>query len=149
MVRVTNQNNNKSTIVRINDRGPFVDGRIIDLSYAAGKKIDIEKTGIAPVKLTILGFDSTISAKGAKGTDKRGVANYAVQIGAFKQKESADRFASENTRVDGVYSSIVKKYEGDKSPIYRVFLSGFKSEEEARDFIKSERFKGSYIINLE
>ncbi len=51
MVKVTNLNNNKSVIVRINDRGPFVAGRIIDLSEAAAKKIDMIKQGIQKVTL--------------------------------------------------------------------------------------------------
>ena len=149
MVKVTNKNNGKSTIVRINDRGPFVDGRIIDLSFSAGKEIGIEDKGIAPVRLTVLGFDSIIAAKGAKVQQSRAISSFAVQIGAFSQKESANRFANENVTVDGVYKSVVKKYSRDSQDIYRVFLSGFKSEEEARDFVKSNRFKGSYIINLE
>ena len=149
MVKVTNQNNNKSTIVRINDRGPFVSGRIIDLSFSAGKEIGIEDKGIAPVKLTVLGFDGVIAAKGAKTAQKIAISSFAVQIGAFSQKESADRFANENRTIDGVYKSVVKKYSKNGSDIYRVFLSGFKSEAEARDFAKTDRFKGSYIINLE
>jgi len=148
MVKVTNLNNNKSTIVRINDRGPFVEGRIIDLSFTAGKKIGIDHTGTAPVRLTILGFDSLISSTVKKG-EKRNVTNYAVQIGAFKQKNSAERFAADNKTVEGVYKSIVKTYTVKGSEIYRVFLSGFKSEEEARDFAKTERFKGSFIMSLD
>ena len=53
-VRVTNLENGRMVIVRINDRGPFVAGRIIDLSFAAGKKIGIIGTGVAPVRLEIL-----------------------------------------------------------------------------------------------
>jgi len=52
MVKVTNLSNNKSVIVRINDRGPFVKGRIIDLSELAAKKIDMMQQGI--VKVTII-----------------------------------------------------------------------------------------------
>jgi rare lipoprotein A len=148
MVKVQNLNNGKSTIVRINDRGPFVEGRIIDLSYTAGKKIGIEHTGTAPVRLTILGFDSLIS-KAVRNGEKRAVMNYAIQIGAFKQKESAQRFASENSTVDGVYKSVLKEFGTGDKVLFRVFLSGFKSEGEARDFIKTDHFKGSFIINLE
>jgi len=53
-VRVLNLENGKSVIVRINDRGPFVKGRIIDLSYAAAKKIDMIEKGTARVRLTII-----------------------------------------------------------------------------------------------
>ena len=50
-VKVTNKNNGKSVKVRINDRGPFVAGRIIDLSKKAAKKIDLDKAGVAEVEL--------------------------------------------------------------------------------------------------
>jgi rare lipoprotein A len=50
-VRVTNLDNGKSVTVRINDRGPFVKGRVIDLSLAAAKRLDMVKAGVAPVKL--------------------------------------------------------------------------------------------------
>jgi len=55
-VQVTNVENNKQIIVRINDRGPFHQGRIIDLSYAAAQKLDILKSGTAKVKITLLHF---------------------------------------------------------------------------------------------
>jgi len=55
IVIVTNLDNQKTVRVRINDRGPFVRGRIIDLSYAAGKKIGIDVTGIAPVQIKVIG----------------------------------------------------------------------------------------------
>ncbi len=54
VVRVVNVENRKNVTVRINDRGPFVDDRVIDLSLAAAKKLDMIKPGIAPVKLTVL-----------------------------------------------------------------------------------------------
>lgn len=53
-VKVINLENGKSVMVRINDRGPFVKGRIIDLSYAAAKKIDMIEKGTAPVRLRII-----------------------------------------------------------------------------------------------
>jgi rare lipoprotein A len=53
-VRVTNRANNKSVVVRINDRGPFVAGRIIDLSYAAAKRIDMLAAGVADVEIVVI-----------------------------------------------------------------------------------------------
>jgi len=50
-VRVTNVSNGKSVTVRINDRGPFVKGRVIDLSLAAAKKLDMVNAGVAQVRL--------------------------------------------------------------------------------------------------
>ncbi len=54
-VRVTNRRNGRSVVVRINDRGPYIKGRIIDLSRAAAGKIGMRKSGIAPVTVTVLG----------------------------------------------------------------------------------------------
>ena len=59
VVRVTNLKNGKSTTVRINDRGPFVKDRIIDLSYAAAQEIGLIRQGTAPVELEVISFDPT------------------------------------------------------------------------------------------
>jgi rare lipoprotein A len=53
-IQVTNLRNNKSVIVRINDRGPYAKGRIIDLTKAAAKKIGVSRSGVARVKLEVL-----------------------------------------------------------------------------------------------
>lgn len=53
-VRVTNLRNGKSVVVRINNRGPYIKGRIIDLSEAAAEKLDMIEAGVVPVKLEIL-----------------------------------------------------------------------------------------------
>jgi rare lipoprotein A len=53
-VRVVNLQNGRDVVVRINDRGPFAPGRVIDLSYAAAAEVDMVAAGVAPVKLEIL-----------------------------------------------------------------------------------------------
>ena len=62
MVQVTNLSNGQSTTVRINDRGPFVDNRIIDLSYQAAQDIGMIKKGTAKVKLEVLDYDQSADA---------------------------------------------------------------------------------------
>jgi len=62
MVRVDNLNNGKSVIVRINDRGPFVSGRVIDCSYAAGKAIGLDASGVANVRLSVVGFAGKVQS---------------------------------------------------------------------------------------
>jgi rare lipoprotein A len=57
LVRVTNESNGKSVVVRINDRGPFAGKRIIDLSQRAAQVIGLMKTGVGPVKLDVLAGD--------------------------------------------------------------------------------------------
>ncbi|MFP6581109.1 MAG: septal ring lytic transglycosylase RlpA family protein, partial [Candidatus Hydrogenedentota bacterium] len=59
VVRVTNLNNGKTVDVRINDRGPFIKGRIIDLSKGAAKKINMINDGVVPVRLQVLKYGST------------------------------------------------------------------------------------------
>ncbi len=85
-VEVTNLDNGKRVTVRITDRGPFVDGRIIDLSLAAAREIDMVRSGIARVRLKVVEAPKEL---------------FAVQIGAFSSRERADAFAKnfENTRV--------------------------------------------------
>ncbi len=78
-VRVTNTGTGNSVEVRITDRGPFVPGRIIDLSLAAARQIDLVKPGIAPVKLEVLETPTPLAAGG----------RWAVQIGAFQEEDSA------------------------------------------------------------
>jgi peptidoglycan lytic transglycosylase len=70
MIRVTNKLNSESVDVRINDRGPFVHGRVIDLSVAAAEKIGMVQAGVVPVKITILqqGDGRRVRAKPGKSS---------------------------------------------------------------------------------
>lgn len=79
VLQVQNAANHKTVEVRINDRGPFVQGRIIDLSHAAAQAIAMP--GIADVQLRVLSTPAT-----------RGVELYAVQVQSFSQKSDAERF---------------------------------------------------------
>jgi rare lipoprotein A len=77
-VRVENLKNDKSVEVRIIDRGPFVDGRIIDLSHAAARAIDLIGPGTGPVRMIVIR-----EPEGAP-------ALYAVQVGAFRERGNAE-----------------------------------------------------------
>ncbi len=83
IVRVTNLKTGSSALVRITDRGPFIAGRIIDLSQAAAKKVDVWGPGIAEVRLEVLETPVPIDAGG----------RWAVQIGAFEQEKQARHLA--------------------------------------------------------
>ena len=63
-VRVTNLDNGKQVIVKVNDRGPFVNGRVIDLSRAAAKRVDMIRAGLAKVKVEVLDAPAAASARG-------------------------------------------------------------------------------------
>lgn len=78
LVRVTNLDNGKTAVVKINDRGPFVEGRIIDLSRAAADALGMVGIGVARVTLDIVGFE----------TDK---TLYAIQVGAYGLEPNAEK----------------------------------------------------------
>jgi rare lipoprotein A len=150
VVRVTNTMNNAQTIVRINDRGPFVESRIIDLSYAAAEKVGVSQKGTAPVTLEVLGFEPSATrtidiARLAKGPRESVLNSFFVQIGAFERFEGAKLTKEKYASFEG-YSSIIKDTEYNNKRLFRVWLGGFKSEAEARDFISRGHFKGSFII---
>ena len=145
MVKVTNLNNFKSAVVRINDRGPFVKTRIIDLSYAAASRLGVIAHGTAPVRLEIVGFKGVIN-RNKNIVQSVNINSYMVQIGAFRKKEGAYRYTGRYAMVLGRYRALVKKYMLGGYPIYRVYLSGFGSENEARDFIAKGIFRGAFIV---
>jgi len=84
IVRVTNLKTEHSALVRITDRGPFVEGRILDLSQAAAKKLDVWQAGVAKVRLEVLSAPSSLESGG----------KWAVQIGAFEKEGPADKLAN-------------------------------------------------------
>jgi rare lipoprotein A len=88
IVRVTNVNTGHAALVRITDRGPFVKGRILDVSYAAAKRLDIWQPGIASVKVEVM----QTPASAAKG------GRWAVQIGSFETEKRAAAVADHLTR---------------------------------------------------
>lgn len=93
-LRVTNLRNQRSVIVRVNDRGPFHDGRIIDLSYAAALKLDVVSTGTAPVEIETvepggeLQAAATPAARDAAETPTA-AGNVFIQLGAFSDATNA------------------------------------------------------------
>lgn len=150
VVRVTNTENNAQTIVRINDRGPFIESRIIDLSYAAASAVGVDKKGTAPVLLEVLGFEPssmrTIDMTSlAKGPKQSILTSFFVQIGSFERFEGAMSTKQKYASYNG-YSAIIKDTEYNNKRLFRVWLGGFKSEAEARDFISRGYFEGSFII---
>jgi peptidoglycan lytic transglycosylase len=84
IVRVTNVKTGASALVRITDRGPFIPGRILDLSLAAAKKVDVWRAGVAMVRIEVLQTPVPLAQGG----------RWAVQIGAFDDEGAADRMAS-------------------------------------------------------
>jgi rare lipoprotein A len=88
IVRVTCIENGESAVVRITDRGPFIEGRIIDLSQAAAQKIGLVRKGTAPVRIEVLKSPQPIEVGG----------RWAVQIGGFESEDTARDMAGHLTR---------------------------------------------------
>jgi rare lipoprotein A len=130
-VRVTNLNNGKSTVVRITDRGPFVESRIIDLSLAAAKEIDLVGPGVASVRLEVLG--------GADPTS----GFFTVQVGAFRERANAERLKD---RLTTSYSPIfIQQYDSPDGVFYRVRVGKVSGEDAARQFGEQLRDREGFI----
>ena len=148
MVKVYNKDNKKSTIVRINDRGPFVAGRIIDLSNKAAHKIDMIKKGTAHIKLTVIGFNGKIARTAKEKRAKMSAGKYYVQVGAFSKLGGA-KFTKRKFNsliLDGEYKAIIKQTLKNGVRLNRVWISGFRSEAEAQDFKKENGLDNAMII---
>ena len=152
IVKVTNRDNGKSVVVRINDRGPFVGTRIIDLSNKAAHQIDMVRKGTANVRLEIVGFkDQKSKNRGAKQavTDSPKEVftyeTYAIQIGSFSKIDGALKTQEQYDGYKG-YKTVIKDTEYNDSRVFRVWLSGFKSEAEARDFKADSPFQNAFIV---
>jgi rare lipoprotein A len=128
MVRVTNERNGKSTVVRITDRGPFVNNRIIDLSYAAAREIESIGPGVVPVRLEVLSTGINLEA-----------GFFTIQVGSFRERANAERLRE---RLSAAYSpTFVKRYDTTNGTFYRVHVGKVSGEEAAKEF--GERLRSS------
>jgi rare lipoprotein A len=126
--RVTNLDNGKSTIVRVNDRGPFHPDRVIDLSWAAAVQLEIDQRGTGRVRVEALsteppGGSRTVAAATPSPPPPSGPM--FLQTGAFSQADSAQQMVAELRQR---FSWPVTVRSGDN--IYRVWIGPFASEQE-------------------
>jgi rare lipoprotein A len=139
MVRVTNQRNGKSTVVRITDRGPFVNNRIIDLSYAAAKEIESIGEGVVPVRLEVV----------SPGVDPD-AGFFTIQIGAFHDQGNADRL---RLRLGATYSPVtIEHFAVKDGTFYRVHVgrvSGMDATKELAEQLRSREGVIPIIIRLD
>jgi rare lipoprotein A len=138
MVRVVNLENGRDVIVKINDRGPFKKGRIIDLSYAAAKSIEMLGKGTAKVRVEV------ISVPGRKGDYFD--AKYSVQVGSFKDKQDA---LGLKEQLDGSLSDVrVEPTDLDGDIYYRIRIGRFSQRDEAEELaarLRRSGYTGSVI----
>ncbi len=141
-IRVTNVTNGRSVVVRVNDRGPFHGGRIVDLSYAAAYKLDYINAGSVDVTVEqivpgVFQADPVASAPAAT------IKGYFLQLGAFGSRPNADKFV-ENIRKAA--SAVARQVDiSQDGKVYRVFAGPFSSQDEARSAADAlSRLNGLY-----
>jgi rare lipoprotein A len=135
-VEVTHLDSRRKVVVRVNDRGPFVRGRIIDLSYAAAKNLGVVGPGTMRVRVTALGTAQRRRVAGreedvlvAKPSYQEG--RFAVQVGAFadpaRAKELAKRMESE------FGSATIQRFDHPERVLYRVHVADVGSLDKAQE----------------
>jgi rare lipoprotein A len=136
--RVTNLENGRSIVVRINDRGPFVDGRIIDLSYTAAAKLDMIRAGTARVEVKVVGPETTPVASGTArptaaaanpGTGNTATAPLFIQAGAFSDPSNA-RGLIDRLSAAGIDLATVRQESVGGRRLHRVRIGPIGSTEE-------------------
>nr|WP_086941199.1 septal ring lytic transglycosylase RlpA family protein [Thaumasiovibrio occultus] len=141
-VKVTNLNNNQSVVVRVNDRGPFHQGRIIDLSYAAARKIGVIETGTAPVKIEVITVDKPAANEAHIISDK----DYFVQVAAVTEPNAPLANAK----------SLAEKFDTSAfalqdNKLFRIRMGPFDSAfaaKSAQEAAENAGFNGAYVIEL-
>ncbi len=126
MVRVHDLDNQMSVDVRINDRGPFVDGRVIDLSHAAARAIGMLGPGTARVQLEILSLPAAMAQ-----------ALFGVQVGAFRNRENAEKL---RLAMQAGYGRARLVRRADTPDYWRVVVGSESSEERAG--VLADRIRG-------
>lgn len=147
-VRVTHLENGRSIIVRVNDRGPFVAGRIIDLSYSAAGKLGIVDAGTGKVQVQALGYRQSDHGKVTyRPPSSYDAGSFAVQIGAFSVKDNASRLAAQMRSRFG--KADVQSAQVNGRQMYRVRVGDYRSLERAEqavlDFSRGG-YPGSFVV---
>lgn len=149
-LRVVNLENSQETVVRVNDRGPFVKGRILDLSLSAAKALGMYLNGTAFVRIEALGMPTEVVENGQKV--KRFVqANYKlgdfwVQVGAFADRNNAERLRSDLKKS---YDKVeIELYNREDKLLYRVqvFASNNLDQAREKEQLFSSRFAGAFLV---
>lgn len=122
-VRVTNLENDRSVVVRVNDRGPFVADRLIDVSYAAALALDMIRDGTASVEVTALNYgpapDAIVASTSSEPAGSLGDTELYVQVGAFGDLENARR-RFERLQDGGIGPAFVHEDAAARPALYRV-----------------------------
>lgn len=128
---VTNRENGRSVKVKVNDRGPFVSGRSLDLSYGAAKRLDMVRTGTAEVDIEII----------RSGESQKGIARFTIQVGAFSIEENAVKLKKRLADNYNYKDIRIIPYETNSKRYLRVRIGSFPSEGDAVKISKKLKSK--------
>jgi len=145
-LRVTNLENQKSIIVRVNDRGPFHTGRIIDLSYAAAKKLEYDKQGTARVKLEVITVpkvrvNSSGNTRGGESGQLDRISNF-IQVAAYANRLAAESVYGKLMDLVGRPDVFIAKSPNQKPAIYRVRVGPLDEMQEAESLVSKIKEAG-------
>jgi len=154
-VRVVNLSSKKKIVVRINDRGPFIKGRILDLSYAAAKEIGLIGPGVADVKVVALGREvGTLQSKEGSWPlvelTNLEEGEFTIQVGAFRDKENALRVADQ-LKVIFDYVQVAVYVDEERKTLYRVHVSKSRNLRRAGEIekrLEDMGFTKAFIVGL-
>lgn len=151
-VKVENLRNGSSEVVRVNDRGPFVAGRIIDLSYTAANRLGVVGPGTAPVKVTALGYQVDDGAGHYHYTLPESIQTgpFAIQVGAFTRQDNASRLAE---TLRGQYGQAdIRPAWVRGQQFYRVRAGEYHSlaeAEQARQALQQAGYAGGFVVAID
>jgi len=143
-VRVTNLSNNRSAVLTVNDRGPFVRGRILDLSYGAAKRLGTVDQGVVRVRITAVGSQPAKRLRTATAPMKR----YHVRVGAFAVRSNAERVHA-RLKGAGYGGANIVTVSRDGQVLHIVQAGSFFSRDKAEEVLArlKDQFPTSYIIS--
>lgn len=151
-VKVQNRKNGREVVVRVNDRGPFISGRIIDLSYSAARYLGVLKSGTAPVQIEALGYRGR-SSKGKtafRAPLSYDVGSFAIQIGSCSSLENARSMADE-LRNQYIFT-IIREAVVNGERFYRVHAGNYVSLKEAervRKYSVNKWINAGFVVAMD
>ena len=155
IVEVTNLENGRSMRLRVNDRGPFVQGRIIDLSQAAAEELGVIRSGVARVRVRYIGpapLNGGETRVASRDSEPQRAAppatrsSYEVQVGAFSVRANAERAAD---LVSGAGRAEIRPVDSDGLTFWRVVVSSLSDASQAaavRDRVIDSGFPDARVV---
>lgn len=125
LVRVTDLETGKAVEVIVNDRGPHVDGRIIDLSFAAARELDLVDRGVTPVRLQVLGLEGPLAAR-----------RWRVQMGSFTDTARAQELTV-LLQAEGYSPVVISPFEEGGAVYHRVWVGEFQERDGAESLARN------------